>query len=259
MPWWRQKLRNICWKGFNRLENNGDSDFSRNGEKAFIDTLIDVFVKEPNKERVIFDIGANVGEYSQMLTQRIHSKGISCSLHLFEPTKACFAELQNRFAGTAAIRLNAFGLSDQEEKRQIFYDKEKSGLASLYKRNLQHYNIEMEAAEEIVLETAVNYIEKAGIGHIDFVKIDIEGHELNAFKGFGKYLNAQFIDFVQFEYGGANLDSHTSLLELFRFFEARGFILAKIMPKGLEIRNYSPMMENFVYANYVAVSGLLKR
>ena len=100
-----------------------------------------------------------------------------------------------------------------------------------------------------------NYIENKGISHIDFIKIDIEGHELKAFEGFGSYMNADFIDYIQFEYGGANLDSHTSLMELYAFFEKRNFSIAKIMPNGLLVRAYKPWMDNFTYSNYVAVSN----
>ena len=75
-----------------------------------------------------------------------------------------------------------------------------------------------------------------------------------AFEGLGSYLNGDFIDFVQFEYGGANLDSHTSLMELYALFEKAGFVMTKVMRNGLDIRPYKPWMENFQYANYVAIS-----
>jgi hypothetical protein len=72
--------------------------------------------------------------------------------------------------------------------------------------------------------------------------------------GFGEYLNGDFIDFIQFEYGGANLDSKTSLLDIYSCLEDRGFIIAKIYPQGLEIRDYKPFMENYCYSNFVAIS-----
>jgi hypothetical protein len=114
--------------------------------------------------------------------------------------------------------------------------------------------MELDKQEKISLDTAANYIEKKGLKHIDFVKIDVEGHELSAFKGFAEFLNSDFIDFLQFEYGGANLDSKTSLMEIYQLLEERGFRIAKMMPKGLEIRTYKPFMENYQYANYVAIS-----
>ena len=150
--------------------------------------------------------------------------------------------------------LNNFGASDKNCEATIFYDKEQSGLASLYRRNLNAYNLELSKSESIKLKRLDNYIDEKSISHIDFIKIDIEGHELRAFEGFGKYLNGNFVDYIQFEYGGANLDSHTSLMELYNFLENRGFKIAKVMKNGLEIRKYSPFMDNFNYANYVAIS-----
>lgn len=84
--------------------------------------------------------------------------------------------------------------------------------------------------------------------------MDVEGHEKAVFEGMGDFLNPDFVDYVQFEYGGANLDSMTSLMNLYELFEFKGFVLAKIMPKGLQVRNYEPFLENFEYSNYVAIS-----
>ena len=100
----------------------------------------------------------------------------------------------------------------------------------------------------------MNVRDERKIPRINFLKIDIEGHELFAFKGFGRYLNSKFITAIQFEYGGANLDSHTSLMEIYDLLEKGGFEIFKIKPKYLERRKYHPHMENFVYANYIAIS-----
>ncbi len=86
------------------------------------------------------------------------------------------------------------------------------------------------------------------------MKVDVEGHEMNVLTGLSSYLVENFIDFIQFEYGGTNLDSHTSLMELYELLEKSGFYVAKVMPCGLEIRTYQPWMDNFQYANYVAIS-----
>lgn len=237
---------------FAKIENNNNCEFSSNGEKKFIEKLFYFFQK--SGEIIIFDIGANIGEYSQMLLDYTAKANINSSLHVFEPTNECFKILESKFGTMPKIFINKQALSDAEGEVEIFYDKEKSGLASLYKRNL-HYAIEMSQSEVISTICAENYIESHQIKHINFLKIDIEGHELKALQGFGKYLNDEFIDFIQFEYGGANLDSHSSLMELYDLLEKKGFVLAKIMPKGLDIRNYKPYMENFYYSNYVAISN----
>lgn len=208
----------------------------------------------------MFDIGANIGEYSSMLSDNSQTYGVELELHLFEPTKSCFETISKKFNSKKSVILNNFGISDSSTTAQIFYDKEQSGLASLYQRNLDSYNLKLNQSEEIVLKRMNEYIEEKSIQHIDFIKIDIEGHELKAFNGFGSYLNSDFVDYIQFEYGGANLDSHSSLMEIYKFFENRDFSLAKMMPNGLEMRKYSPFMDNFMYSNYVAISNkILKK
>jgi len=172
-------------------------------------------------------------------------------MHLFEPTKSCFEELKKKFLNIQNIFLNNFGISNIQGNSIIYYDKEKSGLASLYKREI---NKEMDIKENILLKRMENYIEEKKIKYIDFIKIDVEGHELKVLESFGKYLSFDFINYIQFEYGEANLDSHTTLRELYKLLESNGFKIAKIMQNGLEIRDYKSYMENFQYANYVAIS-----
>lgn len=176
-------------------------------------------------------------------------------IHLFEPTLACFDILQKKFAHFDEVVLNKKAVSNNFETVEIFYDEQKSGLASLYKRNLNAYSIQMNQSELIDTIRLDTYINEKKIKHIHFLKVDIEGHETKALEGVGVHLNGDFIDFLQFEYGGANLDSHTNLMEIYDFLEKAGFVLAKVMPKGLDIRPYKPWMDNFQYANYVAISS----
>lgn len=115
--------------------------------------------------------------------------------------------------------------------------------------------IKLMQSEEVILKRADEYILEHGINHIDFVKLDVEGHELKFLEGSGDYLNGDLIDYIQFEYGGAYLDSRSSLMEIYKFLRDKNFSIAKIMPNGLKIRDYEPFMDNFQYANYVAISN----
>ena len=251
MPSLKKKLRGLLLRLFNAIENNGNYNFNSNGESFFIEYLFKQF-KSP---AVIFDIGANVGDYSKIIESQSLKSEVDIRLHVFEPTRSCFEQLTEKFGGKNNVTLNNYGVSDSNGLATIFYDKESSGLASLYQRNLESYGLELSYIEEVRIRRMDAYIEEKNINHIDFIKIDIEGHELKAFEGFGSYLNGEFIDYIQFEYGGANLDSHTSLMDIFKFLTEKGFVLAKVMPNGLEVRGYSPFMDNFNYANYVAISN----
>lgn len=248
----KRKIRGLSLRLFNTIENNGNTFFESNGEQAFIDNLF-LYFKKNNKEKVVFDVGANVGNYSKMIQDKSIEYTVGVDLHLFEPTSSSFSVIESSF-DVNKTTINKFGASNKNATARIFFDKAKSTLASLYQRNLDYYELKLEHSEEIVLRRLDEYIEEKEIVHIDFVKIDIEGHELRAFEGFGKYMSGEFIDFIQFEYGGANLDSHSSLMDIYEFLSKRGFEIAKVMPKGLEIRRYAPYMDNFQYSNYMAIS-----
>ncbi len=119
---------------------------------------------------------------------------------------------------------------------------------------MQGLNVVMDHSESIRLIRLDQYIEEHRIDRIDFMKIDIEGHELKAFEGMGKFLRPDFIHAIQFEYGGADLDSRTNLRDFYRLFEPKGFVICKIMKHGIEQRPYRTYMDNFQYANYLALN-----
>ena len=47
---------------------------------------------------------------------------------------------------------------------------------------------------------------------INLVDIDIEGYELSVLIDIDRFLNANFVDYIQLEYDGVNLDSHNNLM-----------------------------------------------
>jgi len=99
-----------------------------------------------------------------------------------------------------------------------------------------------------------SYFSAARVKHVHLLKLDVEGAEFRALTGLGEYLDPEFLDFVQFEYGGANLDARIPLKAFFELFEAKGFVVARLLPTGLQVRAYRSWMDNYAYANYVAIS-----
>lgn len=250
----RRKLRGLFIRAFYWIENNNNVDFHGNGEEHFLDAVTVYLAGLKGSEVEIFDIGANQGEYSRIILEKLSKNRIGARLHLFEPTTSCFKLLSDQYGAMPNLVLNQVAVSSENGSAQIYYDQEKSALASLHQRDLSAFGLSLDRSEAVQTVRLDAYIQDKKIDHIHLLKIDIEGHEIAAFQGMGEFLSGDFVDFVQFEYGGANLDSKTSLMELYALFEKQGFVVGKVMPGGIDLRPYRPWMENFQYANYVAVS-----
>ena len=90
------------------------------------------------------------------------------------------------------------------------------------------------------------------------MKIDVEGHELFVLKGAKKMLSKSRIDYIQFEYGHAAMAARVMLLDIVNFFQAYGYHIYLIHPKGIKPFMYSPWEENrYNMANFVAVSEVV--
>jgi hypothetical protein len=98
-----------------------------------------------------------------------------------------------------------------------------------------------------------DYVHSIGIEKIDLLKLDIEGAEMKALKGFENCLREKRIRVVQFEYGYLNILTKNLLMDYYDFFEPLGYRVGKLYPKKIEFKPYSNKLEDFIGPNYVAV------
>ena len=251
----RRKLASLSLDVFARMENNGDARFETNGERRFLQDLFRYLNESGRAKLVLLDVGANVGAYTRLLLEEAAPLEGKIEVHAFEPAQQSFASLSRELAADPRVVLNRKAASNVNGTAQIFSDAGQSPLASLHRRDLSAQGIDLGGTETVETIRLEDYLSSRGIEHVDFVKLDVEGHERAAIEGLGRCLSVERIDFVQFEYGGTYLDAHASLRQVYGLFEAAGFVVAKVMRRGLEVRGYNPSMDNFQYANYVAISG----
>ena len=250
--------RGIARRAFYYVDNSGNCNPARDGEYYFIGAMLDYYASAgpsaPDHPLQLVDAGANAGDYTQMLLHKGAQRGLPLHVHVFEPVRASFNRLSHRFADMPSVTLNHQALSRDCEPRPIFYDHEGSRLASLYQRDLRAHHMQLDQAEIISTRRLDDYIQQKALPHIHFLKIDVEGHEVAVLEGMGLYLDSDFVDFIQFEYGMPALDSGVTLMKLYDLLQTAGFVMTKVMRRGLEFRPYRPSMDNFADANYVAVS-----
>lgn len=224
----------------------GGSNTDSSGEKNALFYIKDKLKKLD--QLVIFDVGANVGLYTILLNEVF---GEDSNIFSFEPSKKTFDKLTKNTRDIKNTNLYNFGFGNLNTFSTLYYNQEESGLASVYERRLDHFNIKMDLKEEIEIKTIDSFCEENNIVHINFLKLDIEGHELSALSGVKKMLNSHKIDFIQFEFGGCNIDSRTYFQD-FYYLLSKDFYIYRIVKDGLhKIDNYKEMYEAFSTTNYL--------
>ena len=109
--------------------------------------------------------------------------------------------------------------------------------------------------KNVLIDTVDNYCAAKGIDRIDLLKVDIEGHELDCFKGAQGMFATKAIGLVTLEFGGANIDTRTYFRDFWYFFEPLGMDLYRITPSGylFKMEHYYETQEQFRTTNFLAV------
>ena len=203
----------------------------------------------PGERAVFFDVGANIGDYSLLLHEVF---GDGAEIHSFEPSAKTYAQLSRNLDGKVEGFRHHFGLGDSDNRTSLYSNADGSGLASVYKRKLDHFNIDMNQVEEIEIRTLDGFCRDKGIGHILFLKVDVEGHEKKVLDGAREMLAAGKIDFIQFEFGGTNIDSRTFFQDFYYILHDQ-YNIYRIVRDGIyPVQGYGELYESFLPTNYLA-------
>ncbi len=231
------------------LQKRGFGIGSEVGDSGEMDVLQWLRKKLP-EAAVIFDVGANRGDYAEALVAKFPKSEIYC----FEPSAKTFELLGTRVGNAPNVHLFNLGMGDSAGDVVLYTDGVGSGSASVYDRRLEHVGGKLDLQEKITLETLDSFCRDNQVATIDFLKLDTEGHELNVLRGAEGLMNAGAIGSIQFEFGGCNIDSRTYFQDFFYLLDGRYF-LYRILSRGMaRVRRYSELDEVFTTTNYLALS-----
>lgn len=224
------------------------SDFSKSGEKWVLTHVKSKLEKK--SEIIIFDVGANIGEYTKQIKNIFGNLPIR--IYSFEPSKSTYTKLKQNIGEQKNIFIYNIGFNDEDIVTNLYSNESSSGIASIYQRNLQHLETKLDQVDTIELTTVDNFCAKHSIPFIDFLKIDVEGNELKVLQGAKKMIENGNINYIQFEFGGTAIDAHIYFQDFFYLLKDK-YNIYRILRNGLRpIYKYSELQENFITTNFFA-------
>jgi FkbM family methyltransferase len=147
------------------------------------------FMRDPEKA-VIVDIGANVGLFALYMGFILPDAEIHC----YEPAPASLELLKRNISGKPRVRIHPYGLSDKKATLPFYIHSINTGMNSY--RPSSDTNIRGMIQSEVA--HAGEEFDKRGFGHVDILKIDTEGSEVNILAALEPYL--PLVHYVLLEY-----------------------------------------------------------
>lgn len=173
---------------------------------------------------VIFDCGANIGQ----TTTRYLKIFPNAIVHAFEPNPAVFGKLKRAHGTKPRVVLNQAAVGSASKDGKLFVGNH-PGTSSLLPKN-EDFSPGWRFTSEVPVRvvTLDDYCKGKRIQHIDVLKMDIQGYELEALRGATDLLGRHAIDLIFLEvlyvelYEGAPLVHH-----LHDFLVSQDYLLLK--------------------------------
>jgi len=240
------KLGNFLYKNAYPLYKSMYSVFKNKQDASEIALL----KKHIKPGQTILDVGANIGFYAKILSQLTGPNG---KVHCFEPDATNFQHLKVETAGLTNIVINNKAVGPKTEKIKIYTSKNLNVDHRTYKPEEYDREIEIDA---ISMEDYFDVNVK-----VDFIKIDIQGFEMEAMKGMHTLLKANHHIKMISEFWPYGLrKAGSSVSDYYNFLKNMNFNIEllkedKLEPLSLEkVQQLEPLGEEhyfniFVYRN----------
>lgn len=197
---------------------------------------------------IFFDVGANTGQTAKAFDDDFSPARIYC----FEPVNETFEKLKNNCRHLQNVIPENFAFGESQGQKQISLFADWDGGNSLNEESMcQDKNA---ATQTVVINTVDNYCAEKAIKHIDLLKIDTEGYELNVLQGATGMLKEKKISFILCEAGYLKKNMrNTQLSALCEHLATFGYFIFAIYNGGTEDWD-----KGMCYSNVLFVNAALK-
>lgn len=166
-----RRIKNVArFETDNNFQNNAEAFLEKEQELKIVTRLI-------KRDSICLDIGGNIGNFAYHLCKSCPD-GLVIS---FEPRSDLFNRLKNNLKKFSNFKAHHLALSDKDCNLEISLDPSHGNstvenvpsVAGLRREKIQGLSLD-------------NFLENELYSNIDFIKIDVEGHEAKVLKGASK-------------------------------------------------------------------------
>jgi FkbM family methyltransferase len=170
---------------------------------------------------VLFDVGANLGQ----TIEKMNNDYLGAKIYAFEPSKNCFQYLNEKFNQNKNVSLHNLAFGSVCGNLE-FNEYSWSALNSLLKRAYGTAKIEETYLVEVLTIDA--FCIANNVSHINMLKTDTEGYELNVLKGASTMMKHNKIQFVYVEiFFNENYLGQSSFGDIYNFLLENRFELVR--------------------------------
>jgi FkbM family methyltransferase len=215
--------------------------------------LVKNYVK---KDMIVFDVGANIGDYSLMLSKLVGDTG---KVYAFEPASSTFNKLKERLDKNNCKNILPFQYAIYSENTQIKFNEFPDDFSvwnSIGKPEMLDPSgsgkyisiVQTEMVEAVKLD---DFCQVNQVKSIDYLKVDVEGAESDVFQGAINLLRNKSIKLIQFEISQKMLEGlNRQAQSTFDLLTTNGYECHQILVNG-KIGNLVSTSNSF-YENYIA-------
>lgn len=235
---WRLGRKIYCW-----ARGDLQNDPSRNGEYW----LLEKAINDSDMQLVLFDVGANKGDWSVRALSLAKKFDKQPTLFAFEPCGETRAILKGRLPAGLNVIVSPCALAEAEGEASFYSSGAGSGTNSLNA-------ISGDAVEQVRMTTFDAYIKEHQLERVSMLKIDTEGFDLAVLQGAATALANGKIDLIQFEYNWRWLLNKASLRDVFQLIKGKPYRLGKLVGESMVLFDeWHFELDRFFENNYVLV------
>lgn len=197
----------------------------------------------------VFDVGANRGQTLEALLRFAPAAAI----HSFEPGSEVFEVLQRTHGGRRNVHLHRMALGSKREQRSMLI-RDNSELNTLVSSS---EGIDASKAELIEISTVDEITALRNISHLDLLKMDVQGWEMEVIRGASDLIANHNVMFVLAEVTFSAREAEMQQFDEFHdCMERNEFTLCGFY----DLMRYGPRKEFVLFANalYVSPAARLK-